>query len=70
MRPVDAANALVPTGVYTRKELPKGFPDIHEAKVYMTTYDTSKEQRILGLEYRSMEETTRDILEDFQRRGW
>ncbi|KAJ3526557.1 hypothetical protein NMY22_g10117 [Coprinellus aureogranulatus] len=67
---LDVANSLKEAGVYSGKELPKGFPDINESKVYMTNYDTSKEKRILGVKYRTMKETTRDILEDFRRRGW
>ena len=29
-----------------------------------------KQQRILGTKFRSMEETTKDTLEDFKARGW
>lgn len=36
----------------------------------MIQYDTAKEARILGLKYRSKEETARDALADFEARGW
>ena len=33
-------------------------------------YNAAKADRILGIRYRTMEEMTKDILEDFKRRGW
>jgi hypothetical protein len=33
-------------------------------------FDTSREKEILRITFRNMEETTRDILESFQRRNW
>jgi hypothetical protein len=33
-------------------------------------YDTAKANRILGLKYRTIEETTRDTLADYEARGW
>ncbi|PFH46935.1 hypothetical protein AMATHDRAFT_68786 [Amanita thiersii Skay4041] len=41
-----------------------------DMRIYKITLDTSKEKRILGLTYRTKEEVTRDILADFERRGW
>jgi len=38
--------------------------------VHLNVYDTTKASRILGIKYRSMDETTTDLLEDFQARGW
>jgi len=34
------------------------------------TFDTSKAKDIFGIEYRSKEQTTRDIIEDFETKGW
>jgi hypothetical protein len=50
--------------------LPKGFPDITRHR--FLAYDNSKALRLLGpeLKYRSMEETTKDILDDYIARGW
>ena len=36
----------------------------------MITYDKSKQASILGINFKTKLETTRDTLEDFARRGW
>lgn len=36
----------------------------------MVVYDTEKRDNILQIKVRTMEETTKDALEDFKRRGW
>ena len=36
----------------------------------MLTYDNSKQAGILGIKFRTKLETTKDILEDFSKRGW
>ncbi|KII86215.1 hypothetical protein PLICRDRAFT_114782 [Plicaturopsis crispa FD-325 SS-3] len=68
---LDAANALSPPplGAYT---LPKGTPGAGKAPGVLPPmfYDTSKASRVLGLTYRSLEETARDSLADFGSRGW
>lgn len=50
--------------------LPKGYPDIE--KNHLLNYDNSKALRIFGpeLTYRTMEETTKDILDDYAAKGW
>jgi hypothetical protein len=50
--------------------LPKGCPDIERKRLLV--YNNAKAHKILGsgLTYRTMEETTRDILEDYAARGW
>ncbi|EKM78748.1 hypothetical protein AGABI1DRAFT_107237 [Agaricus bisporus var. burnettii JB137-S8] len=50
--------------------LPKGYPDIE--KNHLLNYDNSKALRIFGpeLTYRTMEETTKDILDDYAVKGW
>jgi hypothetical protein len=50
--------------------LPKGCPDIERNRLLV--YDNAKALKILGpeLKYRTMEETTGDILEDYAARGW
>jgi len=51
--------------------LQKGFPEILQGeKVYLISYDKSKEQRILGIKFHTQVETAKDTLEDFARRGW
>jgi hypothetical protein len=37
---------------------------------YNLNYDTTKAERLLGLKYRSMEETLSDIVEDVKGSGW
>jgi len=38
--------------------------------VHHVMYDTSKAAKLLGLKYRSIKESTRDMIEDFKARGW
>ena len=33
-------------------------------------YNVAKAKEILGIKYKTMDETTKDLLEDFKRRGW
>ncbi|PBK86378.1 NAD(P)-binding protein [Armillaria gallica] len=37
---------------------------------YAIIFDMNKEKRLLGLKFRTMEETARDVLSDFDSRGW
>ncbi|EAU83930.1 hypothetical protein CC1G_10335 [Coprinopsis cinerea okayama7 len=60
---VDVANKFK-----SKRELPKGMPEIE--RVYKFQMDASKATRILGITYRSKEDTMKDLLEDFERRGW
>ena len=48
-----------------------GFPEItQDEPVYMFIYDNSKQASILGINFRTKLETTKDILEDFSKRGF
>ena len=38
--------------------------------MHIIKYDTSKATKLLGLSYLSIEEGTKDIVEDFRERGW
>jgi len=38
--------------------------------VHMNTYDISLSKEILGLKYRTKEESAKDMIEDFAKRGW
>lgn len=64
---IDTANALEPAPKLSRP-LPKGDPGSSYPAPH--GYDASKSRRILGLEYHSLTETTRDVLLDFAARGW
>ena len=37
---------------------------------YISQKNTKKAREVLGLTYRSMEETTRDVLEEWKEHGW
>ncbi|KAI0349758.1 NAD-P-binding protein [Trametes cingulata] len=53
------------------KKIPPGEPSYDRSKaVFPAIYNTEKSRRILGIEYRSLEETTRDSVEDFKAKGW
>jgi len=65
---IDTANSLPLPHKFQR-----GFPEITQVEggpVYMITYDNSKQAGILGIKFRTKLETTKDILEDFSKRGW
>ncbi|KAJ3772324.1 D-lactaldehyde dehydrogenase [Lentinula raphanica] len=67
---IDAANALKPSPIPSHTDLPKGNPGQKGKPIFPC--DASKASKILGPElvYRTKEETTRDMLADFERRGW
>ena len=37
---------------------------------HIIDYDTSKAAKLLGIKYRSIDEGTKDMVEDFKARGW
>lgn len=41
-----------------------------EEAVHLIQYNTSLATKLLGIQYRTKEETTKDILEDFKEKGW
>ncbi len=53
------------------KEVPAGEPSYKlEESVYFAKFNAEKSQKILGLKYRSMEETAKDTAAEFKNRGW
>ncbi|TRM58151.1 hypothetical protein BD626DRAFT_512334 [Schizophyllum amplum] len=62
---INTANALP-----TKHTLPRGFPDDEMPTVAHLLYDATRSKEVLGMSYRTMEETTRDILADYDARGW
>ncbi|KAF8880900.1 hypothetical protein CPB84DRAFT_1792190 [Gymnopilus junonius] len=67
---INVANSLPPP-VYPSHKLPTGIPELFNSEtVYNVVYDKSKEEKILGIKFHTKEETTKDTLEDFARRGW
>lgn len=68
---VDAANSLSPAPLLSHK-IQSGFPEITQVEskpVIMISFDNSKQASIFGIKFRTKLETTKDILEDFSRRG-
>ncbi|KAK2459311.1 hypothetical protein APHAL10511_008666 [Amanita phalloides] len=68
----DVANSLSPSPIPSHapgaaKALPRGNPGTGQA-VKRETVEGTKEQKILGLKYRTMEECARDMLADLERR--
>lgn len=66
---VDAANDLDPPPKLSTT-LPVGVRDAGKTAKHFTIYDTAKADRILRLRYRTIAETTRDTLADYEARGW
>ncbi|KAI0635002.1 NAD-P-binding protein [Trametes polyzona] len=61
---VNAAHKLNP-------KIPAGNTSYDPAKAtHLFQYAPDKQRRILGVPFRSLEETTKDTLEDFKARGW
>ncbi|KAK0187889.1 D-lactaldehyde dehydrogenase [Armillaria mellea] len=63
---LDVISTLSPNP-YPSRTLPRGTPGVCQRAV---TFDTSKEKRILGIKFRTMEDLARDVLADYERRGW
>ncbi|KAI0716138.1 NAD(P)-binding protein [Cerioporus squamosus] len=52
-------------------KIPAGEPSYKKEKiVYSTVYNTEKSRKVLGLSYRSLEETAEDTIRDLESRGW
>lgn len=69
----DAARSVAHSVLPKEKadELVKGLPEKPTGEIdYKIKVDVSKEQRILGLKYRTKEETVKGILEQGVRDGW
>ncbi|KAH7918635.1 NAD(P)-binding protein [Leucogyrophana mollusca] len=69
---LDAANTISPP-LKLSTPLPVGVPGAGSASpgaVHMFTYKTDRAAEVLGLKYRSLTDTTRDILTDYEARGW
>ena len=65
---VDAVNSL-PASPWLSHTAPFAQGEKGE-KVHNITWDTSKEGRIFGFKYRTLADTARDILADYEKRGW
>jgi hypothetical protein len=67
IRLVNAANALDPK---PKIALPKGDPSLAKSYDGLIHYDNKKGIKILGIKYKTVDETTGDIIRDFEQRGW
>ncbi|KAI0635005.1 NAD-P-binding protein [Trametes polyzona] len=59
---------LAASNVNTKIKPPAGYDG--SKAVYRALYDTTKSKRILGMSYRTLEETTTDVVKDWEARGW
>ena len=67
---MDAVNSVtLPGGMSLPKTIPKGKPGSGKSVKYQMWFDNTKSRKVLGMTYRPMEETARDIIVDFKRRG-
>lgn len=66
---IDAANDLNPPPKL-KTTLPVGVRGAGKTAKHLTIYNAAKAGRILGLKYRTIAETTRDTLADYEARGW
>lgn len=69
VKSVDIVKEVAPS-VWPGHETPIGFPLGDKEKVYKVGYSKAKQERLLGLRFRTKEETTKDILKDFAKRRW
>ncbi|KAF9047973.1 hypothetical protein BDP27DRAFT_1395161 [Rhodocollybia butyracea] len=66
---IDIANSLSPSPIPSHTDLPKGSPGAGKGFQPMVTYDRTKTSKIFPeLKYHTMEETTKDTLEDLSAR--
>ncbi|KAJ7813659.1 D-lactaldehyde dehydrogenase [Mycena olivaceomarginata] len=54
----------------SKSKYQKGTPGAGKDAVHPVRYDASKSKRILGMQYRSMEETAEAVVDDYEQRGW
>ena len=63
-RPVSVAHRLYP-------KLPAGTTSYDPSKAaHFLSYDTSKERKLFGIKFHTIEESTKDMLDEFTKRGW
>ncbi|KAI0700950.1 hypothetical protein BC835DRAFT_323400 [Cytidiella melzeri] len=66
---LDAVNSVIPSPWKSHTvPFPKG--DLDGDRVRNITWNLDREKRIFGMRYRTFEETARDILADYEQRGW
>ncbi|TFK38827.1 D-lactaldehyde dehydrogenase [Crucibulum laeve] len=65
---IDVSNAVSDSISSLKSALPVGYPGLKGNYIY--TYDLSKEKKILQTQFRSMEDTAKDMLIQFSEYGW
>lgn len=66
VRLVDILNAQEPTIPGLRR----GIPGSGDGLPNQMAFDTEKTKRILGVEWTSMEETAKELIDNWRERGW
>ena len=63
-----------PQSTQQRSSTPTSHPAMRHmtrrSRRHLTTFDTSKADRLLGFRYLNLDESTRDIIEQFRGKGW
>ncbi|KAJ3501157.1 hypothetical protein NMY22_g19021 [Coprinellus aureogranulatus] len=66
---IDTVNKVAPDTV--KDTLPKGFPELTASEVtHLVNFANAKSEKVLGMAYRTKEDTVIDVLEDNKARGW
>ncbi|KAJ3506177.1 hypothetical protein NMY22_g17339 [Coprinellus aureogranulatus] len=66
---IDAVNNIAPASL--KGTLPKGFPELTAGEVtHLVNFANAKSEKVLGMTYRTKENTAQNILEDVKARGW
>lgn len=63
---VDAANSLTPSIL----GLAKGKPNAGKTATHARLYDNARARNILGIEFRGIPETTKDMMDYYLSKGW
>ena len=48
----------------------RGTPASSKDHVHKLNYDASKSKSVLGIQYRTIEQTTKDVIADWEEKGW
>ncbi|KAL1751107.1 hypothetical protein FB107DRAFT_222671 [Schizophyllum commune] len=67
---IDAASKVKPNGLTNHPKLAKGAVNTPKPDKINVNYDTTTVTKDLGFTFMSIEQSTKDTLEDFEKRGW
>ncbi|TRM58179.1 hypothetical protein BD626DRAFT_410903 [Schizophyllum amplum] len=67
---IEAAHKVKPNGIANHPKLAKGAANPPTSTQVNVDYDTTTVTKDLGFTFMTMEQSTKDTLEDFEKRGW